>query len=366
MVKKSDESKKPIIWGCFHRPRRETDAEDASPHPCGGLFASINQVEPSLKKMKKYLLISGLSIILLGITPIAFATSGACSYHGGIDCSAGSGPLGNAICKDGTESSTNYYDAQECSVNRSYCVAPLRNYCTSASDYAAHCGQPSQYTYDMYNACHADCESQINKYQSDLANYNICLSQQPGQGTSIPTQSVQQMIQQEQARQKASDLQLQEAENRLKQSQAQLNQLNLDKSCGDSLATYNQAQSKCECESDFTYTNGKCVFDQDKFDQISNEVMTEVNKKYGSSTTTTTLTPTPVDYGSPAANELLGGKDTSSSPEPVKDKLDFSALKTITPSSTPSTIPTTTVISTQPKNVGFVYRVYQFIRSLFN
>ena len=38
MVKKSDESRKPIIWDCFHRPRRETDAEGASPHSCGGFF----------------------------------------------------------------------------------------------------------------------------------------------------------------------------------------------------------------------------------------------------------------------------------------------------------------------------------------
>lgn len=38
--KKSLEDRKPIIWACLPRPRRETDAEGASPHPCGGFSVS--------------------------------------------------------------------------------------------------------------------------------------------------------------------------------------------------------------------------------------------------------------------------------------------------------------------------------------
>jgi len=42
------------------------------------------------------------------------ATSGACSYHGGVDCSAGASSDGNAICEDGTESSVAYSAMAEC------------------------------------------------------------------------------------------------------------------------------------------------------------------------------------------------------------------------------------------------------------
>lgn len=130
-----------------------------------------------------------IALIFVGlflIPQVSFATSGACSYHGGVNCSAGSGPLGNAICNDGVESSTSYYDAQECSVNRSYCIAPLKSYCTSAADFIRDCGSPSRYTQDMYNLCYADCQNQINKYQSDLARYQSCLSVQSAQQYSIP------------------------------------------------------------------------------------------------------------------------------------------------------------------------------------
>ena len=56
--------------------------------------------------------------ILLGrifaLPSIAFAISGACSYHEGVNCSAGMSASANAICNDGTESSVMYIDMKEC------------------------------------------------------------------------------------------------------------------------------------------------------------------------------------------------------------------------------------------------------------
>jgi hypothetical protein len=51
----------------------------------------------------------------LGMPFFALATSGACSYHGGVDCAAGPGIYGQAICNDGwTGSSVSYDSMVEC------------------------------------------------------------------------------------------------------------------------------------------------------------------------------------------------------------------------------------------------------------
>ncbi len=44
----------------------------------------------------------------------ASADSGACSWHGGVNCAAGSGVHGGAICNDGYESSVSYSSMDEC------------------------------------------------------------------------------------------------------------------------------------------------------------------------------------------------------------------------------------------------------------
>lgn len=52
----------------------------------------------------------------MSFTPIfVFATSGACSDHGGVNCSAGEGVSGQVICNDGWyESTVRYSDTSEC------------------------------------------------------------------------------------------------------------------------------------------------------------------------------------------------------------------------------------------------------------
>ena len=60
--------------------------------------------------MKKLLLIAFLLFPLS-----AYATSGACSGHGGVNCSAGAGASGQVICNDGWDgSSVSYASMEEC------------------------------------------------------------------------------------------------------------------------------------------------------------------------------------------------------------------------------------------------------------
>ena len=49
---------------------------------------------------------------------LSYATSGACSYHGGVNCSAGASLEGKVVCNDGWVNSSVYYsDAQECEMD---------------------------------------------------------------------------------------------------------------------------------------------------------------------------------------------------------------------------------------------------------
>jgi hypothetical protein len=65
--------------------------------------------------MKTKIVISIFSFLVFLILPsISFATSGACSSHGGVNCSV-SNSYKSVVCNDGTsDSSTSYADLQEC------------------------------------------------------------------------------------------------------------------------------------------------------------------------------------------------------------------------------------------------------------
>jgi len=66
--------------------------------------------------MKLFKLLIFFAILFLFVIPVAFATSGACSYHGGVDCKAGKDGDGSVICNDGWEdSSVQYNDMVGCS-----------------------------------------------------------------------------------------------------------------------------------------------------------------------------------------------------------------------------------------------------------
>ncbi len=62
--------------------------------------------------MKKYIILIVLSFL---IVPVVLATSGACSWHNGVNCSVGADLDGSVICNDGwRDSSVSYNFVEEC------------------------------------------------------------------------------------------------------------------------------------------------------------------------------------------------------------------------------------------------------------
>lgn len=72
-----------------------------------------------MKRIAIFFLASGLA--MLSFFTVASATSGACSSHGGVSCSAGSDSDGSVICKDGwRDSSVLYSDMAMCSADNGF------------------------------------------------------------------------------------------------------------------------------------------------------------------------------------------------------------------------------------------------------
>lgn len=111
--------------------------------------------------MKKYFYIL-ISICFLAPTT-SFAIPGACSYHNGVNCSAGQAYDGNAICYDGSESSVSYSEVDECS--------PL-NICYV--DQRTHNEAETQFTEAMnsYQATNQKAVDTINGYINGTIPFN--------------------------------------------------------------------------------------------------------------------------------------------------------------------------------------------------
>lgn len=129
----------------------------------------------------KYLIIS-----FLFIPSIAWAISGACSSHGGVNCSIPSSS-GKAMCSDGFESSVSFYEVSECT-----CFPPITTGCTTENDYQAMAMKTvvngtSRYATDMASGDLQACRSQINDYQAQLITYNNCLAQKDYKPTYTPS-----------------------------------------------------------------------------------------------------------------------------------------------------------------------------------
>lgn len=72
-----------------------------------------------MKKLNYLFCLFVFALSILNIN-VANATSGACSYHGGVSCSAGADTDGSIICNDGwTDSSVSYSSMSECRGSRS-------------------------------------------------------------------------------------------------------------------------------------------------------------------------------------------------------------------------------------------------------
>lgn len=131
------------------------------------------------------------AILLLAVFCIAapaFATSGACSSHGGVNCSVQTTD-GYAVCADGVISSVAYSAMKECVA--SACIAPPAYGCTSQDDYDALNNQISGASYSVrqssryapgnmaiiaeYQQQLDTCQEQIDQYSADVEAYNTCV-----------------------------------------------------------------------------------------------------------------------------------------------------------------------------------------------
>lgn len=121
---------------------------------------------------------------------LAFATSGACSSHGGVNCSVES-TVGNAICRDGWVSSVAYSSMVECQQTPTYCMPPVAGICTTSGDLGRLQVQGYQNGSAEYSPNSSDliasCQAAITSYQAQQLAYTSCLNSQ----TSYSPQIVQ-------------------------------------------------------------------------------------------------------------------------------------------------------------------------------
>lgn len=126
-----------------------------------------------MQKYKNLVLFLSVSILFGGIfVSSVHADSGACSYHQGVNCSAGASSYGNAICNDGYESSVSYYSISECRVS---CTPPTTSDCSVGGT------SVQQNLYGMGNSISGQgeikaCSDAHIQYQAQLIAYNSCLS----------------------------------------------------------------------------------------------------------------------------------------------------------------------------------------------
>lgn len=135
-------------------------------------------------KITKYKnLISVAVLVLLSFFIFSndtLATSGACSYHGGVNCSAGAAYDGHAICNDGTESPSVYFSQMtECQNNYHYvstCVYPYSSSCTTENDYGRMSAMWARSGYpETMQANLTECRSSIDNYNAQKAKYDQCV-----------------------------------------------------------------------------------------------------------------------------------------------------------------------------------------------
>ncbi len=89
-----------------------------------------------MKNIKIVLVFFGLLLSPMGF--VALATSGACSYHSGVNCGYGATSSGKVMCNDGWINSTVYFsDMDECKVVDSCPNVISGLMCTTEADYAS-------------------------------------------------------------------------------------------------------------------------------------------------------------------------------------------------------------------------------------
>jgi len=139
-----------------------------------------------------------IRLVLISILiPIStYATSGACSYHGGVDCTKKYTQV-YAVCNDGwVNSSVKYSDMQECRLKLNICIYPTQTRC-DVSDIerlrdnelgsnrainarsgllgSSFAGADEDDINKKYSDQISACEAQNSAYESRLDQYDTCL-----------------------------------------------------------------------------------------------------------------------------------------------------------------------------------------------
>ena len=123
------------------------------------------------------LVFASLILAALLINNDTRAISGACSYHGGVNCSAGPSSGGNVVCNDGwLDSSVSYYDSVACgSTPILLCVYPYVSGCSTEQDYSRLRAQWAISGYPETMQANLDeCRSSIDEYARKMDEYNQC------------------------------------------------------------------------------------------------------------------------------------------------------------------------------------------------
>lgn len=125
---------------------------------------------------------------------MALAVEGTCSWHGGVDCSAGSDWDGSAICNDGwKDSSENYYSNTKCQDTLPQCPRPLvfgytnMSQCNALQNICDKTNASRQQTCNVSGITNPEycelvscsdfdyCKKQVDTYNASVQSYNECL-----------------------------------------------------------------------------------------------------------------------------------------------------------------------------------------------
>ncbi len=131
--------------------------------------------------MKKIILLFTLLIIIAPLKTLA--TSGTCSWHGGVNCDIGKDYDGSVICNDGWHFSSVSYNStcNDIDDNYNHCSYPNTYLykCTNQTDLAILRSQlissgVQRYASGMYSSEIAACEGDIILYNTAIDAYNFC------------------------------------------------------------------------------------------------------------------------------------------------------------------------------------------------
>lgn len=143
-----------------------------------------------------------ISIAIIGLLAFSFlsatalATSGACSYHGGVDCNAGGSLGGYAQCYDGTVSSVLFSAMAECTTSNNCSILDPTGEYQYTSDSQCSALQTEAYREGMqygggmggsWGGTISACENQVIEYQAAETSYQNCLATQETLNSIAPS-----------------------------------------------------------------------------------------------------------------------------------------------------------------------------------